>query len=155
MAERIFVLMTIPFFAYPIAAVLAHPTGAASARRSSPRTCTTSHAYLFLFVATAGTTITPFMQLYVQSAVVERGVGADELTAERAEVVTGSIFANLVAGFIIIATGADAVPARRAQHLDGRAGRQGARAVRRAATPRCCSPSACSAPACSRRRSCP
>jgi Mn2+/Fe2+ NRAMP family transporter len=38
--------------------------------------------------------------------VVERGVGVDELNAERAEVASGSIFANLVAGFIIIATGA-------------------------------------------------
>src|SRR5690242_14982232 len=46
------------------------------------------------------------MQLYVQSAVVERGIGPDELNAERAEVTSGSIFANLVAGFIIIATGA-------------------------------------------------
>jgi Mn2+/Fe2+ NRAMP family transporter len=46
------------------------------------------------------------MQLYVQSAVVERGIGPDELNAERAEVVAGSVFANLVAGFIIIATGA-------------------------------------------------
>ena len=48
-------------------------------------------SYLFLFIATAGTTITPFMQLYVQSAVVEKGVGPAELNAERAEVVTGSI----------------------------------------------------------------
>jgi Mn2+/Fe2+ NRAMP family transporter len=63
-------------------------------------------AFLFLFIATAGTTITPFMQLYVQSAVVEKGVGPDDLKAERAEVVSGSIFANLVASFIIIATGA-------------------------------------------------
>ena len=45
------------------------------------------------------------MQLYIQSAVVERGVGVDQLRGEQAEVVTGSIFANLVAGFIIIATG--------------------------------------------------
>ena len=62
--------------------------------------------YLFLFIATAGTTITPFMQLYVQSAVVEKGIGPAELNAERVEVVSGSIFANLIAMFIIIATGA-------------------------------------------------
>jgi Mn2+/Fe2+ NRAMP family transporter len=65
-----------------------------------------SSGYLFLFVATVGTTITPFMQIYVQSAVVERGIKVDELRGERAEVVAGSIFANLVAGFIIIATAA-------------------------------------------------
>ena len=105
-AERVFVLMTIPFFAYPIAAILAHPHWGAVAKASVVPHIQLNSAYLFLFIATAGTTITPFMQLYVQSAVVERGLGPDELNAERAEVVTGSIFANLVAGFIIIATGA-------------------------------------------------
>jgi Mn2+/Fe2+ NRAMP family transporter len=105
-AERIFVLMTIPFFAYPIAAILAHPDwGAVGSSIVEPH-IELNRDYLFLFIATAGTTITPFMQLYVQSAVVERGIGPDELTGERAEVVTGSIFANLVACFIIIATGA-------------------------------------------------
>jgi NRAMP (natural resistance-associated macrophage protein)-like metal ion transporter len=106
LAERVFVLMTIPFFAYPVAAILAHPHwGSVGHAIVAPHVRLTS-GYLFLFIATAGTTITPFMQLYVQSAVVERGIGPDELNAERAEVVSGSIFANLVAGFIIIATGA-------------------------------------------------
>jgi NRAMP (natural resistance-associated macrophage protein)-like metal ion transporter len=105
-AERIFVLMTIPFFAYPIAAILARPHWGSVGHAIVAPHVQTSSAYLFLFVATAGTTITPFMQLYVQSAVVERGVDTSELNAERAEVATGSIFANLVASFIIIATGA-------------------------------------------------
>jgi Mn2+/Fe2+ NRAMP family transporter len=104
-AERIFVLMTIPFFAYPVAAILAHPNWGHVGGAIVAPTIHLSRSYMFLFIATAGTTITPFMQLYVQSAVVERGVGTDELNAERAEVVSGSIFANLVAGFIIIATG--------------------------------------------------
>ena len=105
-AERVFVLMTIPFFAYPIAAILAHPKwGDVGSAIVAPHVQLNS-GYLFLFIATAGTTITPFMQLYVQSAVVERGIGPEELNAERAEVAAGSIFANLIAGFIIIATGA-------------------------------------------------
>jgi Mn2+/Fe2+ NRAMP family transporter len=105
-AERIFVIMTIPFFAYPIAAILARPDWGAVGHAVVAPNVHTTRDYLFLFIATAGTTITPFMQLYVQSAVVERGVGVDELNAERAEVTSGSIFANLVASFIIIATGA-------------------------------------------------
>ena len=105
-AERVFVLMTIPFFAYPIAAILAHPAWGHVGHAIVAPHIHTNSAYLFLFIATAGTTITPFMQLYVQSAVVERGIGPDELNAERVEVATGSIFANLIAGFIIIATGA-------------------------------------------------
>jgi len=105
-AERVFVLMTIPFFAYPIAAVLAKPHWSSVGHAVVAPHVQLTSGYLFLFIATAGTTITPFMQLYVQSAVVERGIGTDGLAAERAEVATGSIFANLVASFIIIATGA-------------------------------------------------
>ena len=105
-AERVFVAMTIPFFAYPVAAILAHPKWTDVGKAIVTPHFQLNSAYLFLFIATAGTTITPFMQLYVQSAVVERGIGTDELDAERLEVASGSIFANLVASFIIIATGA-------------------------------------------------
>ena len=105
-AQRVFVAMTLPFFAYPVAAVLAHPHwGAVGKAVIAPR-IHLSGPYVVLFVATVGTTITPFMQLYLQSAVVERGLDETDLPAERTEVATASVFANLVAGFIIIATGA-------------------------------------------------
>jgi Mn2+/Fe2+ NRAMP family transporter len=105
-AERVFIAMTIPFFAYPIAAVLAHPDWGAVGRAIVEPTIHLTGPYLILFVATVGTTITPFMQLYLQSAVVERGLGPEDIPAERAEVTVASVFANLVASFIIIATGA-------------------------------------------------
>jgi Mn2+/Fe2+ NRAMP family transporter len=104
--ERIFVAMTIPFFAYPIAAILAHPRWGHVGHAIVAPHVQTNSGYILLFVATAGTTITPFMQLYLQSTVVERGIGPDELGRERAEVISGSIFANLVASFVIIATAA-------------------------------------------------
>jgi Mn2+/Fe2+ NRAMP family transporter len=106
LAERVFVAMTIPFFAYPVAAILARPHwGSVGRAIVEPRIHVTG-AYVVLFIATVGTTITPFMQLYLQSAVVERGLGPEDIPAERAEVASSSLFANLVAGFIIIATGA-------------------------------------------------
>jgi Mn2+/Fe2+ NRAMP family transporter len=105
-AERVFVLMTLAFFAYPIAAILARPDWGEVGHAIIAPHIQTNSAYLVLFIATAGTTITPFMQLYVQSAVVEKGLGPDDLKAERAEVISGSIFANLIAMFIIVATGA-------------------------------------------------
>jgi Mn2+/Fe2+ NRAMP family transporter len=105
-AERVFVAMTIPFFAYPVAAILARPHwGSVGRAIVEPRIHVTG-PYVVLFIATVGTTITPFMQLYLQSAVVERGLGPEDIPAERAEVTSSSLFANLVAGFIIIATGA-------------------------------------------------
>jgi Mn2+/Fe2+ NRAMP family transporter len=105
-AERVFVAMTIPFFAYPVAAVLARPDWGRVGQAVVEPHVHLDRPYLLLFVATAGTTITPFMQLYLQSAVVERGLGPENLGAERLEVASGSLFANLVAGFIIVATGA-------------------------------------------------
>jgi Mn2+/Fe2+ NRAMP family transporter len=105
-AQRVFIAMTVPFFAYPIAAILAHPDWSAVGRAVVVPHIQLNSPYLLLFVATAGTTITPFMQLYLQSAVVERGLGPEDIPAERAEVVSASIFANLIACFIIIATGA-------------------------------------------------
>jgi Mn2+/Fe2+ NRAMP family transporter len=106
LAERVFVAMTIPFFAYPVAAILARPHWSSVGRAMVEARIHLTGAYLVLFIATVGTTITPFMQLYLQSAVVERGLGPEDIRAERAEVVSSSLFANLVAGFIIIATGA-------------------------------------------------
>jgi Mn2+/Fe2+ NRAMP family transporter len=105
-AERIFIWFTIPFFAYPIAAILAHPHWGKVGKALVVPTIHTNSAFVILLIATAGTTITPYMQLYLQSAVVERGVREDELPREEREAVAGAVFANIVAAFIIIATGA-------------------------------------------------
>jgi NRAMP (natural resistance-associated macrophage protein)-like metal ion transporter len=105
-AERIFIWFTIPFFAYPIAAILAHPHWGAVGKALVVPQIHTSSAFIVLLIANTGTTITPYMQLYLQSAVVERGVREDELVHEEREAVAGAVFANVIASFIIIATGA-------------------------------------------------
>jgi NRAMP (natural resistance-associated macrophage protein)-like metal ion transporter len=105
-AERVFIWLTIPFFAYPLAAILAHPDWGQVGRALVAPHVHASSAYLLLFIATAGTTITPYMQLYLQSATVERGVRVEDLKAEQRQAVAGAIFADLIACFIIVATGA-------------------------------------------------
>src|SRR5437660_156028 len=105
-AERVFIAFTIPFFAYPIAAILAHPNWSEVGKAIVSPHLHAGSAYLLLVIATAGTTITPYMQLYLQSAVVDRGTREDELPREEREAVAGAVFANLIAAFVIIATGA-------------------------------------------------
>jgi NRAMP (natural resistance-associated macrophage protein)-like metal ion transporter len=105
-AERIFIWLTIPFFAYPLAAILAHPDWGEVGKAIVQPQIHESGAYLLLLIATTGTTITPYMQLYLQSAVVERGVREDELPGEEREAAAGALFANIIAGSVIIATGA-------------------------------------------------
>jgi Mn2+/Fe2+ NRAMP family transporter len=105
-AERVFIWLTIPFFAYPIAAILAKPDWGEVGHALVVPQLHSSPTFLLLFVAMAGTTITPYMQLYLQSAVVERGATEADLKNESREAVGGAIFADLIAAFIIIATGA-------------------------------------------------
>ncbi len=105
-AERVFIWFTIPFFAYPIAAILGHPDWGAVGHAFVTPHLHTNSTYLILLIATIGTTITPYMQQYLQSAVVERGVREEELRHEEVEAVSGSVFACVISAFIVIATGA-------------------------------------------------
>jgi NRAMP (natural resistance-associated macrophage protein)-like metal ion transporter len=104
--ERVFLLMTLAFFAYPISAVLAHPDWLAVGKSLVVPTFRLDSGFVFLFIATVGTTITPYMQIFVQSSVVDKGITASEYGYERTEVVFGSIFSNVIAIFIIVTTGA-------------------------------------------------
>jgi Mn2+/Fe2+ NRAMP family transporter len=105
-AERTFIWLTIPFFAYPLAAILSHPDWGEVAKALVVPHPHAGSAYLLLLIATIGTTITPYMQLYLQSAVVERGVREEDLRHEEREAAWGAVFACMISGFIIIATGA-------------------------------------------------
>jgi len=57
-------------------------------------------------MALIGTTITPFMQVFVQSSVVEKRLDAEDLNLARADAIIGVVLANLVAVFILISTAA-------------------------------------------------
>lgn len=104
--ERVFLLMSLVFFSYVISAFVSKPNWSEVASGIIRPTFSTEPAYLFMIMALIGTTITPFMQVYVQSSVVEKGMDEDDLPLARADVVTGTIFACLIAAFIVISTGA-------------------------------------------------
>ena len=105
-AERIFLVLSLAFLAYPIAAFLGHPDAASVAANLAWPHFLRSQAFLFLAVALIGTTITPYMQFYVASAVVDKGIKPSEYPKERLDTVSGAIWSDVVAIFIIIATGA-------------------------------------------------
>ncbi len=104
--EKVFLVMTLAFFAYPIAAVLAHPDWGQVVKSTLVPSFQLQSTYLLLFVGTIGTTITPYMQLYIQSSVAEKGVTIERYGPERADAYFGSIFGNVISAFIIIACAA-------------------------------------------------
>jgi NRAMP (natural resistance-associated macrophage protein)-like metal ion transporter len=104
--EKIFLGMTLVFFAYPIAAVLAHPDWGAVLRGAVVPTFRFDQAYLLVLVGLLGTTITPYMQIFEQSAIVERAVPRRHYGPERADSVVGAVFSNLMSIAMIVATAA-------------------------------------------------
>jgi NRAMP (natural resistance-associated macrophage protein)-like metal ion transporter len=105
-AERLFLLLSLVFFAYPVSALLSHPNFAqAGAGLAYPHFLATK-SFLLLIVALIGTTITPYMQFYVAAAVVDRGIGPADYPSEKLDTVAGSIFCNVISIFIITATAA-------------------------------------------------
>jgi len=88
-AERVFLLMTVVFIAYPIAAILAHPDWKAVAANTLWPHFIASKSFLLLSVALIGTTITPYIQLYTAGAVVDKGVKPDEYPLQRVDAISG------------------------------------------------------------------
>jgi len=105
-AERIFLLMTLVFVSYPIAAVLGHPDWTQVAANTLwPHFLFTS-GFLLLGVALIGTTITPYIQLYEAGAVVDKGVRPSQFRYQRADAIGGAVISDIVSMAIIIATAA-------------------------------------------------
>ena len=104
--ERVFLLMSLVFFTYVISAFVSKPDWSLVATSFVHPTFSTDTGYLFTVMALIGTTIAPFMQIYVQSAAVEKGMDKDELLVARADVIIGMTFADIIAAFIVICTAA-------------------------------------------------
>jgi len=105
-AERVFLLLSFVFVAYPIAAVFGRPHWADVGRQTVWPHFAGGHEFVLLVVALIGTTITPYMQLYQAASVADRGAGPDDYPGVRLDAVAGAIFADLVSMCIIIATAA-------------------------------------------------
>ncbi len=106
LVERAFLIMALAFVAYPIAALMGHPHWGSVGRGLVVPTLPHSVGGLEMTIALIGTTITPYMQLYLQSTVAEKAVRPDDYVYEQIDVVAGSMFANFVALSIMVATAA-------------------------------------------------
>jgi Mn2+/Fe2+ NRAMP family transporter len=105
-AERIFLLLTLVFITYPIAAVLGHPNWKNVVSNTALPHFLANKSFLLLAVALIGTTITPYIQLYEAGAVVDKGVKPKDYGVQRLDAIWGAIISDVVAMAIIIATAA-------------------------------------------------
>jgi NRAMP (natural resistance-associated macrophage protein)-like metal ion transporter len=119
--ERVFLVMSLVFLGYVVSAFMSHPDWSAVTRASVHPTFQLDSRYLFMLVALIGTTISPYMQVFVQSSVVEKGVAEEDYNLTRADVWVGTIFAVAVALFILISTAATLNRAGQTRELESAA----------------------------------
>ncbi|HTK38673.1 MAG TPA: divalent metal cation transporter [Pyrinomonadaceae bacterium] len=104
--EQAFLLLSLLFLTYIVSAILTKPDWTQVGKEFVTPSFSLDSGYLFTVMALIGTTITPFMQVYIQSSVVEKRMDEEDLPVARADAIIGVIFANLIAAFIVISTAA-------------------------------------------------
>jgi NRAMP (natural resistance-associated macrophage protein)-like metal ion transporter len=104
--ERAFLLMSLVFLGYIVSAFLARPDWSAVAVGLTVPTLSFDYAYIFTLVAVVGTTISPYMQVFVQSSVVEKGVTPENYRRTKMDVWAGTIVAMFIVFFIVVSTAA-------------------------------------------------
>jgi Mn2+/Fe2+ NRAMP family transporter len=104
--ERVFLVASLVFIAYIISGVLAHPVWPEVGRALVTPTLQLDAGYLTMVVTIIGTTIAPWMQFYQQASIVDKGLKITDYAYERIDVIVGSLFAVIVASFIMIACAA-------------------------------------------------
>jgi Mn2+/Fe2+ NRAMP family transporter len=101
--EKVFLFACVVYVAYIISGVLVQPDWKEAAIYSVRPVLMLDSDYIYMLIGMVGTTIAPWMQFYLQSAVVEKGVTAKEYKESRIEVIVGCIMTSVIAFFIIVA----------------------------------------------------
>ena len=107
--EKIFLVASVVYIAYIFAGVLSQPSwhDAMLATVQMPaKSVWSDKAYIYMAIGIVGTTIAPWMQFYLQSSIVEKGIRVKDYAASRLDVVVGSFFTDIVAWFIVVACAA-------------------------------------------------
>jgi NRAMP (natural resistance-associated macrophage protein)-like metal ion transporter len=107
--EKIFLVASVVYIAYIFAGVLSQPSwhDALKATVTLPRDSVWRNKdYIYMAIGIVGTTIAPWMQFYLQSSIVEKGIRVKDYAASRLDVVVGSFFTDVVAWFIVVACAA-------------------------------------------------
>ncbi len=100
--ERILLVACVLYFGYVVAGIMAHPNWTAVTKSLFIPELKADPEYIMLTIAIIGTTITPWMQFYLQSSIAEKGIKKEDYTASRLDVIIGCSITDIVSFFIIV-----------------------------------------------------
>lgn len=107
--EKIFLVASTVYISYIFAGVLSQPswhTALLATVKLPEKSVWQDKSYIYTAIGIVGTTIAPWMQFYLQSSIVEKGIRVKDYAASRLDVIVGSFFTDIVAWFIIVACAA-------------------------------------------------
>lgn len=104
--EKIFLLFTFAFFGYIISAFMAKPDWGEVGTSIIKPGAAFSQGYVLTLIGLIGTTITPYMQFYLQSSIVDKKLNINDYRYEKLDVYLGAIWGDTVSFFIIVCTAA-------------------------------------------------
>ena len=104
--EKVFLAACVFYVAYPVSCFLAHPPWGHAMLSTLKPSFEFNGPYFYMLTGVVGTTIAPWMQFYLQSAVVEKGIKLRDYVYSRWDVIVGCFITDVVAFFIIVACAA-------------------------------------------------
>ena len=104
--EKIFLVASSFYVAYVISAVIVKPDWSLAFRSSVTPVIEFNGPYLAMLVGLVGTSVAPWMQFYLQAAIVEKGVDAKQFTESKVEVIVGCVVMAFIKFFVIVACAA-------------------------------------------------
>ncbi len=104
--ERIFLIACTVFLTYVVSAFLIRPPWGEILVNTVKPSFDFNPSYLMMLIGVVGTTIAPWMQFYLQSAVVEKNIKVENYGVSRMDVIVGCIMTDVIAFFIIVACAA-------------------------------------------------
>jgi NRAMP (natural resistance-associated macrophage protein)-like metal ion transporter len=104
--EKILLFACLLYFGYVISGVMARPDWTPVLKSALIPQMRWDSEYVMLSIAIVGTTITPWMQFYLQSSIAEKGIKKEQYKASRLDVIIGCFITDIVSFFIIVTCGA-------------------------------------------------
>jgi NRAMP (natural resistance-associated macrophage protein)-like metal ion transporter len=104
--EKVFLAICVVYLVYIPAAIFAKPDWSDVAFQTIRPSFHFNTTYIVMLIGVVGTTIAPWMQFYIQSSIVEKGIRKEQYWASRIDVIFGCFMTDFVAFFIIVACGA-------------------------------------------------
>ena len=104
--EKILLFACLLYGGYVVSGLLARPDWVPVLKSTFVPSVQWDSEYIMLSIAIIGTTITPWMQFYLQSSIAEKGIKKEHYKASRLDVVMGCLITDVISFFVIVTCGA-------------------------------------------------